>query len=73
MYSKEEIQAAYEHWAGTDERIYGSGEGYFAERAERWHIYCDKRDQLPQGTSKNRKLNFFDFSPSRSIPGGLHV
>jgi hypothetical protein len=45
-----ELQTAYLAWAST------SFDESPNARDEAWHKYCDIRDGMPEGTSKNRKI-----------------
>lgn len=57
-YTQEDFQTAYKNWATLSESLFGTNEAWVKERQERWYNYCDVRDRLPPGTTKERRIRF---------------
>jgi hypothetical protein len=45
-YTQEELQKAYEDWTNSNQNT--------EDRKNKWHHYCDVRDNLPAGSSAHR-------------------
>lgn len=52
-YTPEQILEAYLNWVNCDRNYFIKDEQFIQARERLWHDYCDKRDSLPLGSSKN--------------------